>query len=252
MLDPAEFDLHEIDKIIETYDYDADPVLQDLFTPIEEALWSCIVHYAEDVNGFGAQMADHLRRTSLDGMKFLVNELGFSEAAGLNFHAANMFQDLGKIHPSFDPDLWDLPDRPTEAQRAEKRLHIPRGPEVMDIALQNAHPDVREHPHVKYVIPALQYFHHERTDGSGPYGKTGDEMGQVIKTVCIVDAKDGDMIHRGHQNQVRKEPEALLRMKGLPQYDKKGKYVGAFDDMLDRYIHYREGVTSTPILSYVE
>lgn len=248
LTDPSLYDLLDLDRLIESYDYERDPVLKQYFRPIEDALWGCIEHYGEGVNNFGRQMADHLRRTSLDGEKFLTDELGFSQKAGRNFHAANLFQDLGKIHPDYDPNIWDLPHRPTEEERAEKRKHPGRGPEILAVALEQAPPELREHPHVQIVIPAIQMFHHERADGKGPFGKKGDETGNVIKTVCIVDAKDGDMILRGHQNEVREEPEALLRMKGLPEYDKNGKYVGAFDDLLDRYIRYREKVTGTAIL----
>ena len=66
--------------------------------------------------------------------------------------------------------------------------------------------------------------------------------------VCIVDAKDGDMIQRGHQEFRRSEREALLRMKNLPDYDKDGKYKGAFDTMLDQYIAYREKATGEAIM----
>lgn len=73
--------------------------------------------------------------------------------------------------------------------------------------------------------------------------KKGNEMGLVIKAVCIADAKDGDMIRRGHHDFHRTEAQALFRMKGLPEYDPKGKYVGAFDDLLDTYIAYREKIS---------
>lgn len=248
MLDPKTYDLLALDRIIESYDYDSDPLLQSEFRPIEQALWTLIESYGAGVNDFGRQMSLHLRRTAIDGMKFLVDELGFSEKAGRNFHAANLFQDLGKIHPSYNPEIWDLPHRPTEAEREEKRKHIWRGTELLQIALDESSPDLRAHPHIQTVIPALQLFHHERCDGSGPYGKSADEMGLVIKAVCIVDAKDGDMIRRGHQSDLRDEPTALRRMKSLKEYDEKGKYDGAFDDVLDRYIAYRERVSGQTIL----
>ena len=248
MINPDAFDLLALDRVIESYDYENDLLLQEEFRPIETALWTLIENYASGSNDFGQQMSQHLRRTSIDGMRFMVDELGFSEKAGRNFHAANLFQDLGKIHPAYDPNIWDLPHRPTEAEREEKRKHPWRGTDMFQIAIEEASPALREHPHIKTVIPAIQLFHHERCDGNGLFGKKADELGLVIKTVCIVDTKDGDMIRRGHQNEVRDEPTALRRMKSLEAYDDKGKYDGAFDGLLDRYIAYRERVSGQKIL----
>lgn len=247
MFNPAGFDLIALDDVIESYDYETDPVLAEHFRPIEDALWGLIEHYGEGVNDFGAQMAAHLRRTSLDGMNFMTAALGFSEAAGRNFHAANLFQDLGKIHSDYDPAIWDLPHRPTEEERAEKRKHTLRGPQVFAAALEGAPRELLTHPHVKIVIPAIQLFHHERIDGTGPFRKNADELGRLIKMAAIVDAKDGDMKHHAHQDFRRTEAQALLRMKSLPDHDPKGKYTGAFDEMLDTYIAYREKETGEPI-----
>lgn len=247
MFNPAGFDLLALDDVIDSYDYDNDPVLKEHFRPIEDALWALIEHYGEGVNDFGQQMAAHLRRTSLDGMKFMTEALDFSDKAGRNFHAANLFQDLGKIHADYDPNIWNLPHRPTEAERAEKRKHTLRGPQVFAAALHDASSELLNHPHIKIVIPAIQLFHHERIDGTGPFQKNGNELGDVIKMAAIVDAKDGDMKWRAHQEFHRTETETLLRMKGLPEYDTDGKYVGAFDDMLDTYIAYREKHSGQPI-----
>ncbi len=240
----SDVDLLALDVLIESYDYENDPILQKHFRPIEAMLWEGIETYAVDINNFGAQMADHLRRTSLDVMKFMVEELGFSEKAGKNFHAANLFQDLGKIHPCYDPHIWDLPHRPTEDERVEKRKHTTRGAKLLEAIIEKAPQELKDHPHVKTIIPTIQIFHHEHVDGTGLYKKNGNELGLIIKAICIADAKDGDMIRRGHHNFHRSEAQALFRLKGLPEYDKQGKYIGAFDqELLNKYIAYRERVS---------
>lgn len=247
MFNPAGFDLLALDDVIESYDYETDPVLSEHFRPIEDALWALIEHYGEGINDYGRVLAAHLRRTSLDGMKFMTDALDFSEKAGRNFHAANLLQDLGKIHSDYDVTIWDLPHRPTEAERAEKRKHTLRGPQVFAAALADAPAILLNHPHVKIVIPAIQLFHHERVDGTGPFSRKGEEMGQLIKMTAIVDTKDGDMNKRTHQDFRRSEAESLLRMKSVSDYDADGKYDGAFDEMLDTYITYRENQTGQPI-----
>ncbi len=224
-------DLIALDSLIENYDYEADPVLQGPWRPIERKLLERIRTFGRGVNDYGLQIEAHLKRTSEDGDNFLTHVLGFSQAAGRNFFYANLLQDLGKTHDAYDPLLWTLPHRPSKEERLEKKKHVPRGPEVLKDALAGAPSEVKNHPHVATVIPAIMLFHHERADGGGPYGKTSEDMGLVIKTVCIVDAKDGDTIPRPHQPSARTEAEALARMA-----DPTGKYGGAFDDLLKAYI----------------
>ncbi|MEM6781351.1 MAG: hypothetical protein AAF569_05760 [Pseudomonadota bacterium] len=234
MFDPSEFDLLALDAVIESYDYDNDLILQKHFHGIETDLCAQIENYGRGINDYGKVMMDHLRRTSEDGRDFLIH-LGFSEKAANNFYHANLLQDLGKIHEAFDVELWSLPYRPSPEQKAEKREHVHRGPEIFSEAVQEEMDILFNHPHVGNLIPAIQMFHHERVDGKGTYGKTGDQMGKVIKAACIVDAKDGDMMKRPHQKRERTEEEALERMASDPKYD------GAFDDLLDIYIKYRMG-----------
>jgi len=202
-----------IDDLIEEYDYDNDRVLMSYFHPIAESLWDKIKCYGEAANDYGAVLSEHLKRTSKLGEDFLVDCLGFSEQAGHNFYEANLFQDLGKIHPEYDPAIWDLPHRPTEEERAEKRKHVARG---------------------AYLIEqAIEMYHHERIDGTGRYGLTGDRMGNVLKAICIIDAFDGDMIKRPHQPAKRTPEETLERM----QHGE--KYQGAFDTtMLAQFIDF--------------
>lgn len=240
MFNPQGFDLTVLDEIIERYDYKHDPILSRHFRPIEAKLLQRIERYGEGVNDYGQDLSAHLRRTSHDGAEFMANALGFSARAARNFHAANLLQDLGKTHDSYDPVLWSLPHSPTPQERAEKRRHTQYGPAILAEALQGAAPELLNHPHVNIVIPAIQFFHHERNDGKGPFALAGDQLGSLIKMTAIVDTKDGDMHPRAHrQDGGRTEIDALLRMKGLPEHDPAAKYAGAFDDMLDRYIEHR-------------
>lgn len=241
-------DLIALDQLIESYDYQNDPLLSQEFRVLEEKLWLRIHNYAFDINSYGPKLAGHLRRVSQDGHEFLTNVLGFSEKAANNFHAANLFHDLGKTHNAYNPDIWDLPHRPTDEERAEKRLHTRRGTEIFLQEIEALPLEVQNHPHLKVVIPALQLFHHERINGAGYEGRKESEMGKLIRALCIVDCKDGDLVMRGHHMNKRTEKEALLRMKGLSDYDGNAKYAGAFCSMLDDYIHYREKKTGLKIL----
>lgn len=235
-IDPDSINLLELDSIIESYDSTQDPVLTEIFDPIAHDLYAQIEAYGEGINDYGQQMAGHLERTSYAGLEFLISELGFSPKAAMNFYHANLLQDLGKISSKYDPEIWALPHRPSEEERAEKRKHVRRGPQVLEDALKaaSAPEEIWAHPHICIVIPAIMLFHHERVDGTGPYARTGKQMGSLIKTACIVDTLDGDMIARTHQTRGRTEAEALGRMQQDPKYD------GAFDELLGRYVAFRK------------
>ena len=241
-------DLLALDDVIESYDYANDPLLSEYYHHIEASLWNRIETYGEGECNYGRVLSLHLRRVSLDGREFFMNELGFSQKAANNFHVANLFHDLGKTHDDYNSSIWNLPHRPTEEEREEKRLHTGRGTEIFLDAIKDLPAEAQNHPHLAIVVPALQLFHHERVDGTGYAQRQGDEMGSLIKALCILDCKDGDLVRRGHHVTQRTEKEALLRMKNHDEYDENGKYDGAFDEMLDVYIRYREKKTGQKIL----
>jgi HD-GYP domain-containing protein (c-di-GMP phosphodiesterase class II) len=223
----------DIDQWLESYDYDRDPVLKSYFYPIAEELWSEITSYGEQSNDYGSVLSNHLQRTSAMANMFLVEELGFSNKAGRNFFQANLFQDLGKVHPAYDEEIWDLPYRPTEEERKEKRKHSRRGNEMIDIALAEAPAPLQNHIHIQ-VIKSIQRYHHERVDGQGDFGKTGEQLGRAMKAICIIDAYDGDMIYRPHQPSRRTPEETFDRLLHAD------KYQGAFDPhILQRFIDFQ-------------
>lgn len=223
----------DIDTLIESYDIDTDPVLQEHYKPVEARLWRQIENYADDHNEYGTVLSQHLKRTSAIGQAYLKERLGFSDKAARNFYDANLLQDLGKTHPCYHPDAWQTPHRPTPEEREEKRQHTRLGVELLDLALIKSPRKLQEHPHIR-VVQSIQLHHHERVDGTGYEGKGEGRLGKVIKAICIIDAFDGDMIHRPHQLTARTPTEALKRLKNG------NKYQGAFDAaMLDDFIDFQ-------------
>lgn len=228
---PCMSKLANIDVLIESYDVLEDSTLLKHYVPIKDHLWQNIENYGNDINEYGTVISQHLLRSSTIGAGFL-KILGFSERAAKNFYEANLLQDLGKIHYSYDPNIWQTPHRPTDEEREEKREHTRLGVELLDLALLKSPEELQTHPHIR-VTQSLQQHHHERIDGSGYEGLKGSDMGQIIKAICIIDAYDGDMIHRPHQPAKRTPEETLDRLKNGE------KYQGAFDEvMLDQFIDF--------------
>ena len=221
-----------IDALIESYDVDQEDLIQSEFQPVRERLWHLIESYADHVNEYGSVMSKHLQRTSAIGQAFMTQELGFSEKAGRNFYDANLLHDLGKCHPCYDPNIWQTPHRPTAEERIEKREHTRLGTEYLELSMAHSSDALQMHPHIE-VMKSLQLHHHERVDGNGYEGCKGEDLSQIIKMICIIDAFDGDMIHRPHQPSQRTPKEALDRLKNGE------KYKGAFDaEILDRFIDF--------------
>jgi len=224
--------LQDIDALIESYNF-KDEILEAYFKPVGDKLWMNMRQYGGEVNQYGSVLTRHLKRTSAIGQQFLLNELGFSEAASWNFFYANLLHDVGKTHPNFEPEIWQTPHRPTQEEREQKRAHTRLGVELLDLAMIGTPEEVQTHPHT-LITRALQLYHHERMDGNGYEGENPNELGTVIKAICIIDAFDGDMVHRPHQKAQRRPEEALERMKHGE------KYRGAFDaQMLDQFIDFQ-------------
>ncbi len=223
--------ISDIDALIETYDVRNDEILDTHFKPIRQRLWQDIRNYGADINKYGMIVAQHLERTSQIGADFL-KTLGFSDKAAQNFYYANLLHDLGKTHRNYDPNVWQTPHRPTPQEREEKRGHTRLGVELVDLFLLKSPNELQEHPHV-HIIHSLQQLHHERVDGTGYEGLKGNQMGRITKAICIIDAYDGDMIYRPHQDHQRTPEEELKRLK------KSEKYQGAFDEeILDQFIDF--------------
>lgn len=229
-------DLIALDDVIASYDVKNDAVFAS-FKPIFDQIWNDIEAYGAGLNDYGLQMAGHLNRISVDGANFL-KKVGFSVAVQRNFDAAFRLSDLGKLHPAYNVEDWTLDRRPTADEKDERRLHTERGVEILERYIKDLPEDVKSHPHITTVIPALMMYHHERLDGQGQFGLKADQLGTVVRVSCIVDAYDGDRIARPHQPAMRTEVEALRRMMSLDGHD---KYDGAFDEnLLMQYVRMKE------------
>lgn len=197
----------DLDTLITTYDFDQDDVLKQQFVQIEKDLLQQIKDYGKEFGNYGEVLYAHLMRTSLLN-KALLSKLRFSDMACNNLYHANFLHDLGKTHADYDPQIWQTQGRPTEDEGTEKRLHTQRGNELFDQAIPD---DLQDHPHIQ-LVRALQLYHHERLNGFGYENLPASQQGLVLQSVCLIDAYDGDRIHRPHQPRARTVEEALDRL----------------------------------------
>ncbi len=199
------------------------------WTNIQLSLEKRISHYQGDL---GTQFSAHHMRVAADGLGFLMY-LGYSVSACLNVKSALLIHDIGKTHDEYDPDIWDLPHRPSEAERAEKRLHTRRGLDLLNQAVHGK--DIAAHPHIE-LCRAVILYHHERLNGSLYENRT--DLPLWLQAVGIIDTFDGDRIKHPHQDHRRSPQETIERMMADKGDDE--KYEGAFDpDLIKKFAAYK-------------
>ena len=231
------------DTLLDQYDYATDPVLLKYLHAWDRVYIGALMGYGSGIGSFGKQMMAHQNRVSHDGARFLTY-LGYSDRAAKNFRAAMLFHDMGKAHPTYNPMIWMLFDRPTPEEKALQKKHTKLGAGMLQSLIDRS-PELRNHPHMQ-VRHALTLYHHERIDGTGPEQFMADRLPVFAQISCIVDSYDGDMIPRPHQTHQRTPRETLRRMLGLD--DPRKKYVGAFNNkLLQQYVKMKEeqlGITA--------
>lgn len=236
------------DTILDQYDYRTDPVLVKHLHAWDRVYIGAMMSYASGIaagsGGFGMQMMAHQNRVAHDGANFLLS-LGFTPKAAYNFRAAMLFHDIGKTHPTYNPMIWMLYERPSTEEKNLQKRHACLGADMVN-SLVERKPELRNHPHIQ-VRHALTLYHHERIDASGPENFMADRLPTFVQVACIVDTYDGDLIARPHQDHRRTPREVLRRMLCLD--DPARKYAGAFSGkLLQRYVKMKEaelGITVT-------
>lgn len=201
------------------YSIDGQKEWQDVQTLLEDR----ISHFAGER---GLIMSAHHMRVAADALGFLMF-LEYPDNACWNIKSALLIHDVGKTHDSYDPSIWSLPDRPTEEQRAEKRLHTRRGVEIINESVEEHAPHLIDHPHVE-LCRHVALYHHERLNGSLYENMT--DLPVWMQAICIIDTYDGDRIKRPHHDHRRSPEETIMRM--MAEREDGEKYEGAFDPAL--------------------
>lgn len=214
-----------------SYIYDAEEM-----HGFEQHLWKKMQTYG---NGYGHTMTEHLSRTS-NNLLGLFRALNYSEQVASNLAHGNRNHDVGKIRQA--PSLYNLLEKPTEAIKRERvEGHTILITEVLEDALE-LFPHLKGHPHIA-VTNCIGGYHHERINGTGPKGLSGDELGEPLEIIGIVDAVDGKSLPRMDEaplpasqtisRQMMRTAEALREMTGLPAYtNRPEKHAGEFRPVL--------------------
>lgn len=149
----------------------------------------------------------HSKRVA-ENMSLLAKACGYDDDMGQTLYWATLPHDIGKM--ALPVEIWDLPDKPTEDQRRERRSHTWRGVDMV----RDAFGDECDRDPFLILLTDIMTNHHETMDGTGFQGLTGDHLSTEVRMACICDAFDGWSVARPHFNGRDISPAAVvLRMK---------------------------------------
>src|ERR1044071_4790545 len=72
--------------------------------------------------------------------------------------------------------------------------------------------DMIEYPADLWDVPRIAAYHHEKMDGTGPFGVTGEDIPRAARIISVADAFDALLSARHYKSALApKEVLALLR-----------------------------------------
>jgi len=119
---------------------------------------------------------------------------------------AAILHDLGK--QGVRDDVLFKPDRLTEGEREEMAHHAAYTQTILDKI---------EYPEQLKEVPKIAAYHHEKMDGSGPFGIPGAEIPRASRIISVADVFDALMSPRTY-----KDPMSVDQVVGILE---KGKGV---------------------------
>lgn len=199
----------------QSFDFNTDPVCQDIFKPfIEKELDNLREYDASRPDNITYIFHEHTQRVAENVYKTAIH-LGLGEMAANNLYWATLPHDIGKAR--LPVDVWDTEEKPDEGMKRFRRTHT-----LLGVQMVNEYfPDI-DHPFKDLMIDIMAY-HHEQMDGGGTQGLKADQISMPVRLVAIVEAYDGYRIWRPHfGNRDISPPGVLARMadeKGAEIYD---------------------------------
>jgi polar amino acid transport system substrate-binding protein len=162
-----------------------------------------------------------------NNMKRLALSAGYDADMDEILYWATLPHDIGKI--VLPIDIWDLEDKPTEDQRAERRTHTIKGAAIVSEEFGDA---CDTDPFLILMINIMTN-HHEHLDGTGFQGKTKDDLAIEVQMTCICDAFDGWSVQRPHFGDRDVSPSAVIhRMK----HEKAGQFNQELLDLFETIV----------------
>lgn len=149
---------------------------------------------------------------------------------------ATLPHDIGKT--SLPVSIWDLEDKPTDEQRAERRTHTQLGVNILNEEFGKG----CETDQFLKLCCDITLYHHETLDKKGPLRIDANILSQEVRMVCICDAFDGWSVSRPHFEDRDISPAAVI-------HRMETKKAGQFDPDILQIFKELKSCQSKPYLS---
>jgi len=176
-----------------------------LFQQQRRALQSTINALVHSLTLKDPETAQHSERVQAVALE-IGREMGLSGRELEILGVAAILHDLGK--QGVRDDVLFKPDRLTEGEREEMAHHAAYTQTILDKI---------EYPEQLKEVPKIAAYHHEKMDGSGPFGIPGAEIPRASRIISVADVFDALMSPRTY-----KDPMSVDQVVGILE---KGKGV---------------------------
>ncbi len=145
----------------------------------------------------------HSKRVA-QSVKDLAQAMNYDDSMCEALYWATLPHDIGKT--SLPIAIWDLENKPTNEQRAERRTHTQLGVNILHNEFGS---DCGTDPFLR-LCNDITLHHHETLDKKGPLGIDANTLSQEVRMVCICDAFDGWSVSRPHFDDRDISPSAVI------------------------------------------
>jgi|GEM_PF-2581122 len=164
------------------------------FDPIHKNENASLPFGGRVIQSYGEYLEDHLQWTS-ETLKNFLDFLGFDESITVKVAQAFKRHDVGK--PSM-PGEWKITEGkqnvPDDVRYYRTKQHCLLGAQRIHQAMEDMGPDISNEEIVGFMIAEnMALYHHERLNGSGPFGLTAAQLCPVLRAATIVDTFHGKL-----------------------------------------------------------
>lgn len=192
---------------------------------VQEAQENVIIAFAEITETKSGQTGKHIHRVA-EYSKVLAKALRFEDEDVENLRVAAMMHDIGKL--MIPPEILEKKGRLTDMEYEIMKKHVVYGESI----LHNAPGKIMEYAR----IVALE--HHERWDGKGYLGISGNNIHQISRIVSVADVFDALVSSRSYKaGWSLEKAKALIVENSGTQFDPVvvDAFVKHFDEIIDVY-----------------
>jgi putative two-component system response regulator len=143
-----------------------------------------------------AQHCERVQRVA----RAIGERLGLSDTELEVLSVAALLHDLGK--QGVRDEVLTKPGSLTEAERQEMDQHAAHTQSILDMI---------EYPGDLWDVPRIAAYHHEKIDGTGPFGVAGENIPRAARIISVADVFDALMSARSYKPALPPE-QALARL----------------------------------------